>query len=617
VNKAVIPVIIILAVGVPTAYAITITLGGDPVIINGILNMMGNKITNVADPTLSGDAATKQYVDSVVSTGTPGPIDADTLDGIDSADFLTEAEHNVIPDADTLASLGCMNNQIAKFVGSVWTCVADSGLSCTNERAIHAVISDFLVSLSCLLPGELFFATSAGGTSSENGLGITTLSDNSIVVTGLYSGTATFGAGEAGSTILTSAGSDDVFVAKYNPDGTLAFAKSAGGTGFERGSDITTLSDNSVVVTGHYSGTATFGAGEAGVTTLTTAGQKDIFVAKYNPDGTLAFAKSASGTSENSGHSITTLSDNSVVVTGEYRGITTFGAGEAGSTTLTSAGDLDFFVAKYNPDGTLAFAKSASGTTNEAGFGITTLSDDSVVVTGQYDGIATFGAGEAGVTILTTAGGFDVFVAKYNPDGTLAFAKSAGGTTDESDQGFLGITALSDDSVVVTGEYSGTATFGAGEAGVTTLISAGGFEVFVAKYNPDGTLAFAKSAGGTGSDFGSDITALSDNSIVITGTYSGTATFGAGEAGVTTLISAGSFDIFVAKYNPDGTLAFAKSVGGTGFDRGNDITTLSDKSVVVTGQYASTATFGAGDARSTTLISAGFQDIFVAKYKTS
>jgi len=94
VNKAVIPVIIILAVGVPTAYGITITLGGDPVIINGILDMMNNKITNVGTPTNPSDAATKAYFDSAPST-------------------------------DTLTSLGCTDNQIAEFVGSVWTCGVD------------------------------------------------------------------------------------------------------------------------------------------------------------------------------------------------------------------------------------------------------------------------------------------------------------------------------------------------------------------------------------------------------------------------------------------------------------------------------------------------------------
>jgi len=64
ISKYLIISIIILAIGLPGAYAITITLGGNPVIINGILDMTGNKITNVDTPITTTDAATKGYVDS-------------------------------------------------------------------------------------------------------------------------------------------------------------------------------------------------------------------------------------------------------------------------------------------------------------------------------------------------------------------------------------------------------------------------------------------------------------------------------------------------------------------------------------------------------------------------
>jgi len=91
VSKYLILSIIFLAIGIPTAYAITITLGGDPVIINGILDLMGNRITNVGIPTTSTDAATKAYVDSASGT-------------------------------DTLALLGCTTDQVARFDVSVWVC---------------------------------------------------------------------------------------------------------------------------------------------------------------------------------------------------------------------------------------------------------------------------------------------------------------------------------------------------------------------------------------------------------------------------------------------------------------------------------------------------------------
>jgi uncharacterized delta-60 repeat protein len=458
---------------------------------------------------------------------------------------------------------------------------------------------------------KLMWAKRAGGTGEDMGYAIAALSDNSTVVTGKFVGSAVFGEGEANQTTLVSAGGNDIFIARYDPDGTLAWAKRAGGTSYDLGNAITALSDNSAVVTGDFSGSAVFGEGEANETTLVSAGFMDIFIARYNPDGTLAWAKRAGGTDYDLGYAITALSDNSTVVTGWFVGSAVFGEGEANETTLVSAGWMDIFIAHYNPDGTLAWAKRAGGTSYDLGYAITALSDNSTVVTGRFSGSAVFGEGEANETTLVSADEEDVFIAHYNPDGSLAWAKRAGGT--DLDQG-TGIAVLSDNSIVVAGEFTGSATFGEGEANETTLLSAGEGDVFIAHYNPDGTLAWAKRAGGIYFDYGFGITALSDNSIVVAGRFTGSATFGEGEANETTLVSAGEEDVFIAHYNPDGTLAWAKRAGGTNYDAGYAVTALSDNSIVVTGWFAASAVFGEGEANETTLVSADEEDVFIAHF---
>jgi hypothetical protein len=170
-------------------------------------------------------------------------------------------------------------------------------------------------------------------------------------VTGYFNGSATFGPGEPNQTVLTSAGSNDIFIAHYNPDGTLAWAERAGGASSyaDEGLGITTLSDNSTVVTGNFYESATFGEGEPNQTVLTSAGTYDIFIARYNPDGTLAWAKRAGGASEyDYGYGITTLSDDSTVVTGVFEISAIFGPGEPNETVLTSAGYRDIFIARFN-----------------------------------------------------------------------------------------------------------------------------------------------------------------------------------------------------------------------------------------------------------------------------
>ena len=115
------------------------------------------------------------------------------------------------------------------------------------------------------------WATQAGGTSTDIGYGVSTLADGSSIVTGEFNGTATFG-----STTLTSAGGFDVFVAKVDASGAYVWATKAGGTSGDIGYGLSTLADGSSIVTGEFSGTATFGS-----TTLTSQGSVDVFVAKF------------------------------------------------------------------------------------------------------------------------------------------------------------------------------------------------------------------------------------------------------------------------------------------------------------------------------------------------
>jgi hypothetical protein len=232
---------------------------------------------------------------------------------------------------------------------------------------------------------------------------------------GQFVNTGTFGGGEANQTELTSVGLNDVFVAKYAPDGTLLWARSDGGTDFDDGLGITTDFRGNSFVTGRFFGTATFGADEANQTELASTGFEDVFVAKYAPDGTLVWARSAGGTSSDEGVGIARDRRGNSYVIGGFENTATFGAGEANQTELTTASafGFDVFVAKYAPDGTLVWARSAGGTEPDEGRGIAIDRRSNSYMTGRFSGTATFGPSEAKQTELTSAGFEDLFVAKY------------------------------------------------------------------------------------------------------------------------------------------------------------------------------------------------------------
>ncbi len=166
-------------------------------------------------------------------------------------------------------------------------------------------------------------------------------------VTGFFAGSATFGAGETNETILTSAGNRDIFVAKYDASGDLVWAKRAGGTIADFASGIAVNGSGNSYVSGQFAGSATFGVGETSETTLTTAGGRDIFVAKYDASGDLVWAKRAGGTGADSASGIAVDGADNSYVTGDFAGSATFGAGETNETTLPSAGAPDIFVAKF------------------------------------------------------------------------------------------------------------------------------------------------------------------------------------------------------------------------------------------------------------------------------
>ncbi len=419
------------------------------------------------------------------------------------------------------------------------------------------------------------WATKGGGTNSDIAFGVSALPDGSSIITGAFSGTASFGAAS-----LISAGLDDTFTAKVNADGSYAWATKGGGTGADGAIGVSALPDGSSIITGYFSGTATFGA-----TSLISAGSNDSFTAKVNADGTYAWATKGGGTNSDVARGVSVLPDGSSIITGLFDGTATFGA-----TSLISAGSYDIFTAKVNADGSYAWATKGGGSGFDFARGVSVLPDGSSIITGFFSGTATFGA-----TSLISAGSNDSFTAKVNADGTYAWATKGGGTN--SDIAF-GVSALADGASIITGYFSGTASFGA-----TSLTSTGLDDSFTAKVNADGSYAWAIRGGGTGADRAYGVSALPDGSSIITGQFAGIATFGA-----TNLISAGSNDSFTAKVNADGSYAWAIKGGGTGTDAAYGVSALADGSSIITGSFSGTASFGA-----TSLISAGSDDTFTAR----
>ena len=427
---------------------------------------------------------------------------------------------------------------------------------------------------------DWLWAERAGGSDRDLGEAIAVDGSGNVLVAGRFRGTAEFG-----DVTLTSAGEDDVFVAKVDAQGNMIWAKRAGGSGFDRGRGIAVDAEGNALVTGWFNGTAEFGD-----VTLTSAGGSDIFVAKVDPQGNVVWAQRAGGSSEDilytdRGVGIAVDGSGNALVTGDFEGTAEFG-----DTTLTSVGGSDVFVAKVDAQGNVVWAQRAgSSPGDDTGFAIAVDGSGNALVTGEFLDTAEFGE-----ATLTSTGSYDAFIAKYDAQGNVVWAERAGGSGIDSGEA----TAVDGSgNALVAGVFRGTAEFGA-----ATLTSAGSFDAFVAKVDAQGNVVWAERAGGSGFDESHAIAVDGAGNALVTGQFERTAEFGAA-----TLASAGSFDAFVAKVDAGGNVAWVRRAGGSGKDFGNAIALDESGNALVTGQ-AGTAEFG-----DITLTSAGETDAFVAK----
>ena len=135
---------------------------------------------------------------------------------------------------------------------------------------------------------------------------------------------------------------------------------------------------------------------------------------------------SAAGVSDELGIGIATDPRGSGYVTGVFEDTATFGADEANETVLTARAASTCSWRSMRRTAPSCGPRAPAGRANDSaqhrdGPPRQQLRDR------PFAGTATFGAGEANETVLTAAGGPDVFVAKYARDGTLLWATSASG----------------------------------------------------------------------------------------------------------------------------------------------------------------------------------------------
>lgn len=376
------------------------------------------------------------------------------------------------------------------------------------------------------------------------------------------------------------------------------WAKNEGLWAYDYGYGISTDLAGNVYVAGKYELAAIFSG-----TTLTNQGNHDMYVAKYNSAGSLNWIRTAGGGLGDYAHAMTCDGAGNVYVGGEVEGYNTTVPFEGSPITVPCKGDNDAFIAKYDTNGDLLWAKSGGGNRNDKTLGVTYDNLGNIYICGMFTDTATFG----GIALYAQGGllnNKDIFVAKYDANGNFQWVRQGGSTgRDEA----LSVKCDASGNVYVCGFYSNGAVFGS-----HTLASPGPgglyYNAFLAKYAPDGTLVWIKTAGGDYDEVAWSLTLDNSGKIYVTGEFNASANFDNIQ-----LITTGNANIFVACYDPTtGDVLWAKGAGGKLIDRARGIGT-DGTNIFITGQFGGdTATFGTFN-----LIGVDSSDIFMAGLNSS
>ena len=437
-----------------------------------------------------------------------------------------------------------------------------------------------------VLASDFVWAAAIGFDSTAYGEATAFDSAGNVFVTGYFTGTADFDP-SAGVAQLTSAGGNDVFVAKYSATGSLLWARQLGSAGDQYGHHLTVDSAGNVVVAGIFFGTADFDPGIA-TANLTSVGHADIFVAKLDSSGNYLWAKQIGGTDVDESGGIVVDSGDNILVTGTFNGTVDFDSGPGTANLTTSAIGGNTFVTKLDTDGAYVWAKQFAGASQNRGFGIAVDDVDNVLITGIFYGTADFDP-ESGAANLSSNGSDDVFVAKLNSAGNYLWAKQFGGAgIDEGN----GVAVDSANNILVAGAFFGTADFDPG-AGTANLTSTGNSDTFVAKLDSAGNYVWAKQFRGSGEEWGIGLAVDISDSVVITGFFTGTGDFDPGAA-TANLTSAGSADAFLAKLNSSGNYVWSRRFGSVDSDDGYGVAVDGLGNVALTGIFRGTVDFDPG-----------------------
>lgn len=359
-----------------------------------------------------------------------------------------------------------------------------------------------------------------GGTFSDGllSVAIAVSPSGDIAIAGDFNGTVDFGDGPR-TTTTSGPGTEDAFILVLDTDGNFRWVRTFGGPERDTVYDIGFDTTGNLLATGQFTGTINVGG-----STLVSQGGTDVFVARFSATGSHLASRAFGGPGTLDAAFTLEVAGASTYIGGTYRGAASFGS--FSSTSVNNGADA-FIVRLSTTSLNPVHARFFGGTNEDRVLSLAADSSLRVTAVGAFGGSVDFG----NAVPVASNGGLDGFVLGTNSDLTYRWARTFGGTGNDSANGVA--VHISSRNVHITGEIRDAVTFNG-----SSVSGFGERDSFLATYTADGAPLRFRRDGGTGIDIGRDV-AIRNNTLIYTGVINANATV----AGAS-LTALGSFDVF-------------------------------------------------------------------------
>lgn len=344
--------------------------------------------------------------------------------------------------------------------------------------------------------GDLLWVVTGGGPGPETAFGVAVDAGGNAVIAGRHGASGMFS-----GLPITHAGSNDVFVAKYNPSGALIWLKAYGGTENDWATDVSIDRGGAIYVSGNFMSPSI----QIGTNTFNAAGLRDLFALKLLPNGDPAWSVAVGGVGDNEANAIVADETGGAWLAGE-----SFGDAQFGPVAAFNGFSRDAFVMRVDSVGIIRRVNFTAGTGDERITSIDRDRDGALYLGGWFVG----GDAVFGVHQLTQQGGSDAFVVKTDPNGETIWARQLIRDVPAPIES-VQVDAAGD--VFVTGNYLTNALIG-----VVALSSVGGSENgYLAKYASDGDLRWVLPVSGGGRDVAASLALGPGGATYLSGSFGG------------------------------------------------------------------------------------------------